>query len=166
MEEVLSNKRKEEEKRRWLEELDQQRKETSERKRREKLLQRQVQQRHSKNHRQVQQRHSGFTVTCVSLQTEDHELWATHFDSLQRRPPVAAAPSAPPAPPVPSAVSERGEWEPSSSLSLWEAMSSCGAESVGGASEDTSSRYPTRARYDGSVNVEKEIFCQFMELCL
>lgn len=84
----------------------------------------------------------------VSLQTEDHELWAAHFDSLQIRPPVQnAAPSAPPPPRVPSNGSERGEWEPSSSLSLvWEAMSSCGAESVGGASVDTTSGYPTRAR--------------------
>lgn len=85
---------------------------------------------------------------CFScLQTEDHELWVAHFDSLQRRPPLqAAAPSAPP--PGPSNGSERGEWEPSSSLSLvWEAMSSCGADSVCGASVDTSSGFPTRARY-------------------
>lgn len=82
----------------------------------------------------------------VCLQTEDHELWATHFDSLQRRPPVlTAAPSAPP--PALSNSSERGEWEPMSSLSLvWEATSSCGAESVGGASIDTTSGYPTRAK--------------------
>ncbi|KAA8593273.1 hypothetical protein FQN60_009389, partial [Etheostoma spectabile] len=80
---------------------------------------------------------------------EDHELWATHFDSMQRRPPVqTAAPSAPPPPPAPSNGSERGEWEPSSSLSLvWEATSSCGAESVGRASIDTTSGYPTRASY-------------------
>ncbi|KAG7244388.1 hypothetical protein INR49_001687 [Caranx melampygus] len=90
-----------------LEELDRQREETTERKRREKLLQSQV---------------------------EDHGLWATHFDSLQRRPPVhPAAPSAPSAPPpAPSSGSERGDWEPSSSLSLvWEATQlwsrECGA---------------------------------------
>ncbi|XP_049895045.1 coiled-coil domain-containing protein 66 isoform X3 [Epinephelus moara] len=120
MEEVLSVERKEEQRRRWLEELDQQREETTERRRREKLLQ---------------------------SQTEDHELWATHFDSLQRRPPVlTAAPSAPL--PALSNSSERGEWEPMSSLSLvWEATSSCGAESVGGASIDTTSGYPTRANY-------------------
>ncbi|XP_051271659.1 coiled-coil domain-containing protein 66 isoform X2 [Dicentrarchus labrax] len=118
--EVLSVERKEEQKRRWLEELDQQREETTERRRREKLLQQ---------------------------QTEDHEHWASHFDSLQRRPPVqTAAPSAPP--PALSNGSERGDWEPSSSLSLvWEAMSSCGAESVGGASVDTTSGYPTRTSY-------------------
>nr|XP_040059632.1 coiled-coil domain-containing protein 66 isoform X1 [Gasterosteus aculeatus aculeatus] len=114
MEEEQSAERRREQRRRWLEELDQQREETSQRRRQEKLLQR---------------------------QTEDHELWARHFDSLKRRPP---APSSPP----PSTVSERGEWEPSSSLSLvWEATSSCGAESVGRASVDTSSAHPTRARY-------------------
>ncbi|XP_018518839.1 coiled-coil domain-containing protein 66 isoform X2 [Lates calcarifer] len=123
MEEMLSTERKEEQRRRWLEELDRQREETSERRRREKLLQN---------------------------QTEDHELWATHFDSLQRRPPVlTTAPSAPSAPPLaPSSGSERGEWEPSSSLSLvWEATSSCGAESVVGASVDTTCGYPSRASY-------------------
>ncbi|XP_054473201.1 LOW QUALITY PROTEIN: coiled-coil domain-containing protein 66 [Anoplopoma fimbria] len=125
MEEVLSVERREEQRRRWLEELDQQREETSERRRREKLLQ---------------------------SQTEDHDLWAKHFDSLQRRPPVQtaapSAPSAPSAPPAPSIGSERGDWEPSSSLSLvWEATSSCGAESVGGASVDTTSGYPARASY-------------------
>ncbi|KAI4792659.1 hypothetical protein KUCAC02_033233 [Chaenocephalus aceratus] len=119
MEEVLCVERREEQRRRWLEELDRQREETSERRRREKLLQ---------------------------SQTEDHELWAAHFDSLQRRPPVqTAAPSAPPA--TPSRLSEQGEWDPSSSLSLlWEAASSCGAESVVGASIDTTSGYPGRAR--------------------
>lgn len=92
------------------------------------------------------------TLCSVSLQTEDHELWATHFDSLHRRPPVQiAAPSAPP--PAPSNGSDRGEWEPTSSLSLvWEAMSSCGAESVGGASTDMTSGYPTRAKYGSTMN--------------
>nr|XP_046240865.1 coiled-coil domain-containing protein 66 isoform X2 [Scatophagus argus] len=120
MEEVVDVDRREEQKRRWLEELDKQREEMTERRRREKLLQNQA---------------------------VDHELWAAHFDSLQRRPPVqTAALSAPP--PAPSDSSERGEWEPSSSLSLaWEAMSSCGAESVGGASVDTTSGYPTRTSY-------------------
>ncbi|XP_040889092.1 coiled-coil domain-containing protein 66 isoform X2 [Toxotes jaculatrix] len=120
MEEVLSVEKREEQRRRWLEELDRQREETTERRRREKLLQ---------------------------SQTEDHELWATHFDSLQRRPPThIAAPSA--LPPAPPSRSERGEWEPSSSLSLvWDATSSCGAESVGGASVDTTGGYPCRASY-------------------
>ncbi|XP_053172140.1 coiled-coil domain-containing protein 66 isoform X2 [Scomber japonicus] len=122
MEEVLSVGKKEEQRRRWLEELDRQRDEMTERRRREKVLQN---------------------------QTEDHELWATHFDSLQRRPPLpvqTAAPSAPPA--APHCDSERGEWEPSSSLSLvWEATSSCGAESIGGASIDTTSGHPTKTSY-------------------
>ncbi|XP_069025672.1 LOW QUALITY PROTEIN: coiled-coil domain-containing protein 66 [Embiotoca jacksoni] len=109
MEEVLSVERKEEQKRRWLEELDRQREETVERRRREKLVHR---------------------------QTEDQELWAAHFDSLQRRP-LLLQPVAPP--PAQFSGSERGDWEPSSSLSLvWEAASSCGAESVAGASVDTS----------------------------
>ncbi|XP_065811290.1 coiled-coil domain-containing protein 66 isoform X3 [Labrus bergylta] len=121
VEEMLGLERREDQRRRWLQELDRQKEETTERRRREKLLQ---------------------------SQTEDHELWATHFDSLQKKPPVlqTAAPSAPP--PALSNGSERGEWEPSSSLSLvWEAMSSCGAESVGGASVDTTSGYPTRASH-------------------
>ncbi|XP_051803978.1 coiled-coil domain-containing protein 66 isoform X2 [Acanthochromis polyacanthus] len=116
MEETLTVERKEEERRRWLEELDHQREETTERRRREKLLQ---------------------------SQTEDVAFWATHFDSLQRRPPVhPAAPSAPT--PAQFSSSERGEWDPSS---LWEAMSSCGAESVGTVSVDTVSGYPTRPSY-------------------
>lgn len=91
-------------------------------------------------------------VMCV--QTEDHEHWVSHFDSLQRRPPVQFPPAcAPPPPPLPAPLgpsygSDRGEWEPSSSLSLaWEGMSSCGADSICGASVDTTSRYPTRTSY-------------------
>ncbi|KAL6112390.1 ccdc66 [Pungitius sinensis] len=122
-EQQQSAERRQEQRRRWLEELDQQREETSQRRRQEKLLQR---------------------------QTEDHELWAAHFDSLKRRPPAQTpAPSSPSSPPpAPSTVSERGQWEPSSSLSLvWEATSSCGAESVGRASVDTTSAHPSGARY-------------------
>ncbi|XP_053295463.1 coiled-coil domain-containing protein 66 isoform X2 [Pleuronectes platessa] len=117
---VLSGGRREEERRQWLEELNRQREEATERKRREKLIQN---------------------------QTEDHELWAIHFDSLQQRPPVhTAAPSAPP--PAPSRGSERGDWEPTSSLSLvWEATSSCGAESVAGARVDTTNGYQSRASH-------------------
>ncbi|XP_075881307.1 coiled-coil domain-containing protein 66 isoform X2 [Nelusetta ayraudi] len=143
MEEVVNVKKKEEQRRRWLEELDKQREETSERRRREKLLE---------------------------SQTEDHELWVSHFDSLQRRPPIQFAapfahhppppppphhhhhhhPPPPPPPPLgPSCLSDRGEWEPSSSLSLaWEGLSSCGADSVYGASVvDAASRHPTRSSY-------------------
>lgn len=119
-EEMLSVERREEQRRRWLEELDRQREEMTERRRREKVLQ---------------------------SQAEDHELWATHFDSLQRRPPVQpAAPSA--LPPAQFSSSERGDWEPLSSLSLvWDATSSCGADSVTGNSVDTTRGYPTRASY-------------------
>ncbi|XP_034021082.1 coiled-coil domain-containing protein 66 isoform X2 [Thalassophryne amazonica] len=69
----------------------------------------------------------------LQRQTEDDDRWARHFDSLQMRPPVppASLSTLPPAP-------ERGEWAPSSSLSLvWEVTSSCEAESVGGARVDT-----------------------------
>jgi len=146
MEEVLSVERKDEQRRRWLEELDRQREETTERRKQEKLLQSQVKERHSSNHR------GGWCSSVptydlfLSRQTEDHERWATHFDSLQRRPLIqAAAPSAPPS--LQLCSSERGEWEPTSSLSLvWEATSSCGAESVVGASVDSTSGYPTRTR--------------------
>ncbi|AWP02216.1 putative coiled-coil domain-containing protein 66 [Scophthalmus maximus] len=120
MEQVLGTERKEEQRRRWLEELDRQREEMTERRRREKLLQ---------------------------SQTEDHEHWCSHFDSLQRRPPGrGAAPSAPTR--APSRASEGGEWEPSSSLSLvWDATSSCRADSVGGASVDTTNGYLSGASY-------------------
>ncbi|KAM4741658.1 coiled-coil domain-containing protein 66 isoform 2-T2 [Anableps anableps] len=115
MEEALSVERKEEQRRIWLEELDRQREEAAERRKREKLLRR---------------------------QTEDHERWAAHFDSLQRRAPVQ--------PPAPGQLggSERGDWDPSSSLSLvWEAASSCGAESVIGASVDSARGLPSRSSY-------------------
>ncbi|XP_067360990.1 coiled-coil domain-containing protein 66 isoform X3 [Channa argus] len=105
MEEALSVERRKEQSRRWLEELDRQRDEMNERRRREKVLQ---------------------------SQTEDHELWATHFDSLQKKPPVQTAA------PAPSSGSERREWEPLSRLSLvGEATSSVGAESVCAATVDT-----------------------------
>uniref|UniRef100_A0A3Q2P0Y2 Coiled-coil domain containing 66 n=1 Tax=Fundulus heteroclitus TaxID=8078 RepID=A0A3Q2P0Y2_FUNHE len=116
MEEALGAARKEQQRRRWLEELDRQREETAERRRREKALRR---------------------------QTEDHELWAAHFDSLQRRAPALSA-----APPGRLSGSEREDWDPSSSLSLvWEAASSCGAESVLGASVDSTRGHTARTSY-------------------
>ncbi|XP_019735047.1 coiled-coil domain-containing protein 66 isoform X1 [Hippocampus comes] len=122
IEEALALERKEEQRRLWLEDLDRQREETSQRRRREKML------------------HN---------QKEDHELWAAHFDSMQRKPaPVTLAP--PICPPVDPPGAPSGDWEASSSLSLtWDASSSCGAESVGKAREDisSSSRYPTRSSY-------------------
>ncbi|XP_077387025.1 uncharacterized protein ccdc66 isoform X2 [Festucalex cinctus] len=112
--EALAWERREEQRRLWLEDLDRQREETSHRRRQEKMLR---------------------------SQKEDHELWAAHFDSLQRKPPTGA-------PLAPS-----GDWEASSSLSLaWDASSSCGAESAGRASADAGAdaggrRYPTRSSY-------------------
>ncbi|XP_054639963.1 coiled-coil domain-containing protein 66 isoform X2 [Dunckerocampus dactyliophorus] len=121
MEEVLTVERREEQRRRWLEELDRQREETKERRRQEKLLQ---------------------------SQKEDHDLWASHFDSMQRRPPAASPVPPLVPPPVPISVSKRGDWDPSSNLSLaWDASSSCGADSVDRASVDPSSRYTTRSSY-------------------
>ncbi|XP_029990329.1 coiled-coil domain-containing protein 66 isoform X2 [Sphaeramia orbicularis] len=111
VEDELNVEKREEQRRRWLEELDRQREERTARHRHQKLLQN---------------------------QTEDHELWVTHFNSLQRKPVPPTAPSV-----APSERGENRDWEPSSSLSLvWEeASGSCGAESVelrGGAQTRTS----------------------------
>ncbi|XP_043977818.1 coiled-coil domain-containing protein 66 isoform X2 [Gambusia affinis] len=115
MEEMLSVERKEEQRRVWLEELDRQREETAERRKQEKLRRR---------------------------QTEDHDRWAAHFDSLQRRAPAQ------PAAPGPLSGSERDDWDPSSSLSLvWEGTSSCGADSIMGASVDSTRGFPSRSSY-------------------
>uniref|UniRef100_A0A096MB05 Coiled-coil domain containing 66 n=1 Tax=Poecilia formosa TaxID=48698 RepID=A0A096MB05_POEFO len=115
MEEMLSVERKEEQRRVWLEELDRQREETAERRKQEKLQRR---------------------------QTEDHEHWAAHFDSLQRRAPAQ------PAAPGRLSGSERDDWNPSSSLSLvWEGTSSCGADSVMAASVDSTRGFPSRSSY-------------------
>lgn len=82
-----------------------------------------------------------------SLQPEDHDRWAAHFDSLQRRR-LAPTPAASAPPPGRLNGSERGDWDPSSSLSLaWEASSSCGAESVVGVRVDSTNGFPTRTRY-------------------
>lgn len=80
-------------------------------------------------------------------QPEDHELWASHFDSLQRKPPVPVpAPTAPT--PAPLQGVEQREWEPTSRLSLFsEAMSTCGGESVRVATVDATSGNPARTRY-------------------
>ncbi|XP_072521923.1 coiled-coil domain-containing protein 66 isoform X2 [Salminus brasiliensis] len=98
--------------RRWLQDLEQQREEAKLRKKLEK---------HSQN------------------QAEDHERWAMHFDSFQRR-----LPPQPPAVPA----SDRGEMDVESSLShhrspsgvmstAWENMSTFGGDSMGRASVDT-----------------------------
>ncbi|KAM9798835.1 coiled-coil domain-containing protein 66 isoform 2-T2 [Syngnathus typhle] len=122
MEEASVWERREEQRRLWLEGLDKQRDEISQRRKREKML---------------------------LNQKENHELWAAHFDSLQRKPPAVtlAPPAAPPAAP-PTAPS--GDREASSSLSLtWDASSSCGgAESAGRASVDAGiSDHPTKSSY-------------------
>ncbi|XP_023811114.1 coiled-coil domain-containing protein 66 isoform X2 [Oryzias latipes] len=116
----LNIEKKEEQRRCWLQELDHQRQEATERRRREKLLQNQM---------------------------EDQERWMAHFDSLQRRAPTrAGAPSAPPE--VQLCRAEQRGWEPSSSLSLnWDVSSSCGTDSLVGASVDSSSRCQTRSSY-------------------
>ncbi|XP_061893722.1 coiled-coil domain-containing protein 66 isoform X3 [Entelurus aequoreus] len=66
MEDGLMVERREEQRKRWLEELDQQREETSQRKRQEKLLRN---------------------------QNEDHNLWEAHFDSMQSKPSTATPPA-------------------------------------------------------------------------
>ncbi|XP_049588924.1 coiled-coil domain-containing protein 66 isoform X3 [Syngnathus scovelli] len=121
IEEALVWEKKEEQRRLWLEGLDKQRDEISQRRKREKML---------------------------LNQRENHELWAAHFDSLQRKPPaVTLAPPA--APPTAPTLAPSGDREASSSLSLtWDASSSCGAESAGRASVDAGiSDYPTKSSY-------------------
>ncbi|KAF6727363.1 Coiled-coil domain-containing protein 66 [Oryzias melastigma] len=110
--------KKEEQRRHWLQELDCQRQEMMERRRREKLLRNQM---------------------------EDRERWMAHFDSFQKRTPArAGAPLAE----VQPCRAEQGGWEPSSSLSLaWDASNSCGADSLVGASVDSTSRCQTRSSY-------------------
>lgn len=97
----------------------------------------------------------------MCLQPEDHELWASHFDSLQRKPPVsAAAPT-----PAPLQGFEQRDWEPTSRLSLLsEAMSTCGGESVRGAGVDTTCGHSARTRYRGSLKEESGIKIQTFPL--
>ncbi|XP_066526934.1 coiled-coil domain-containing protein 66 isoform X2 [Hoplias malabaricus] len=113
---------KKEQQRRWLLDLEQQREEALLRRRLEKQIQN---------------------------QTEDHERWAMHFDSFQRRLPLQ--------PPTVSA-SDRREPEVISSLSnhrspsgalstAWEAMSTCGGDSMGRASVDTTQGFQQKSSY-------------------
>ncbi|KAK7899420.1 hypothetical protein WMY93_020273 [Mugilogobius chulae] len=90
----LTQEQRQEQRRQWLQELDKQRDETTERKRLEKLLQQ---------------------------QSEDLQLWASHFDSLQR-PPLAPplCPLTQPVAPPPCPSADRAETGLSSSLSQWE----------------------------------------------
>lgn len=140
---MLSVRRREEQKRRWLQELDKQREETSERRRREKRLQSQVGPGPGPGS-QPGRSHAGIgDGVWWCFQPEDHELWASHFESLQRKPPVpAAAPT-----PAPLEGLEQREWEPTSRLSLLsEAVSTCGGESVRGVAVETNCGHSTRAR--------------------
>ncbi|XP_067096606.1 coiled-coil domain-containing protein 66 isoform X3 [Osmerus mordax] len=81
-------------------------------------------------------------------QRENNEHWASHFDSLQMKPPPQ---------PRPPPAAERGEWGALSSLSqprtlsgalsmAWEASSTCGASSTGRASVDAAG-VPPRASH-------------------
>ncbi|XP_030634136.1 coiled-coil domain-containing protein 66 [Chanos chanos] len=116
------NAEKKEQQRRWLQHLDQQREEARQRKQQEK------------------QEHS---------QAEDHERWAMHFDSLQKR--------LTPHPPLPPA-SDRGDPESLSSLShhrsasgavsaAWDGMSAFGGDSLGRASVDTTRGFTQKSSY-------------------
>lgn len=108
--------------RRWLQDLEQQREDAKLRKKLE---------RQSQN------------------QAEDHEHWAMHFDSFQKR----LLPQPPTAPP-----SERGEIDVGSSLShhrspsgvlstAWENMSTFGGDSLGRASVDTAHGFQQKSSY-------------------
>ncbi|XP_061639525.1 coiled-coil domain-containing protein 66 isoform X2 [Phyllopteryx taeniolatus] len=113
MEETLASQRREEQRRLWLEDLDRQREETSQRRMREKML---------------------------LSQKDDHELWAAHFDSLQRKAPAGTR--APPA-----------DWEASANLSLtWDASGRREAASAGQVGVDPGgSRYPAKSSYHRSM---------------
>ncbi|XP_036387553.1 coiled-coil domain-containing protein 66 [Megalops cyprinoides] len=104
--------KKQELQRRWLQDLDQQREEA-------KLRRMQEKQEHS--------------------QAEDHERWAMHFDSLQKR-----APSQPELP----ARSITHQMSPTGVLSVAsEGMSPFGGDSLGRVSVDTTRGVPQRASY-------------------
>ncbi|XP_077458492.1 coiled-coil domain-containing protein 66 [Stigmatopora argus] len=66
-EEAWAFEKREEQRKLWLEDLDRQKEESSQRRRREKIL---------------------------LAQEEDHQLWAAHFDSMQRKAPVLTLPPA------------------------------------------------------------------------
>lgn len=105
----------------------------------------------------------------MCLQPEDHELWASHFDSLQRKPPVPGpAPS-----PAPMQGLEQREWEPTSRLSLLsEATSTCGGESVRAAALDPTRGTSARTRCPqvvvggGVPNPNSSFSLTFVSCCL
>lgn len=83
--------------------------------------------------------HTGFFS-----QAEDHERWAMHFDSFQRRLPVQPPSSAE----LDMGSSLSHHRTPSQALSTaWEAMSSCGGDSMGRASVDTTQGFQPKARW-------------------
>ncbi|XP_058230277.1 coiled-coil domain-containing protein 66 isoform X2 [Hemibagrus wyckioides] len=108
---------KKEQQRRWLQDLEQQREETKLRRKLEKQSQRQA---------------------------EDHERWAMHFDSFQRRLPVQPPSSAE----LDMGSSVSHHRAPSQALSTaWEAMSSYGGDSMGRASVDTTQGFQPKASH-------------------
>ncbi|KAK3536574.1 hypothetical protein QTP86_013769 [Hemibagrus guttatus] len=116
LEQAFSEEKKEQQ-RRWLQDLEQQREETKLRRNLEKQSQRQA---------------------------EDHERWAMHFDSFQRRLPVQPHSTA--ELDMGSALSH--QCTPSQALSTaWEAMGSYGGDSMGRASADTTPGFQPKARY-------------------
>ncbi|KAI4881038.1 hypothetical protein NFI96_007517, partial [Prochilodus magdalenae] len=112
---------KKDQQRRWLQDLEQQREEAKLRKRLEKQSQKQA---------------------------EDHERWALHFDSFQRRVPLhpPAIQASDREPDVGSSLSHHRS--PSGALSTaWEAMSTFGGDSMGRASVDTTQGFQHKSSY-------------------
>ncbi|XP_047663135.1 coiled-coil domain-containing protein 66 isoform X2 [Tachysurus fulvidraco] len=116
LEQAFSEEKKEQQ-RRWLQDLEQQREETKLRRKLEKQSQSQV---------------------------EDHDRWAMHFDSFQRR--LPAQPASIAELDVESSLSHHRA--PSQALSAtWEATSSYGLDSMGRASVDTTQGLQPKASY-------------------
>ncbi|KAF7693144.1 coiled-coil domain-containing protein 66 isoform X1 [Silurus meridionalis] len=118
LEQAFSEEKKEQQ-RRWLQELEQQREETLLRRKLEKQSQ---------------------------SQAEDHERWAMHFDSFQRRLP---AQHHPPAAEIDHHGSSLSHYRaPSQALSTaWEGMSTYGMDSMGRASVDTTQSFQPKTSY-------------------
>ncbi|KAM9444563.1 coiled-coil domain-containing protein 66 [Clarias gariepinus] len=116
LEQAFSDEKKEQQ-RRWLQDLEQQREETRLRRKLEKQTQNQA---------------------------EDHERWAMHFDSFQRRLPAQP----PPTGELDIGSSLSHHHAPSQALSTaWEAMSTCGGDSMGRASVDNTQGFQPKTSY-------------------
>ncbi|MCI4390295.1 hypothetical protein PGIGA_G00121100 [Pangasianodon gigas] len=116
LEQAFSEEKKDQQ-RRWLQDLEQQREETKLRRKLEKQSQ---------------------------SQAEDHDRWAMHFDSFQRRLPVQP----PPAAELDVGSSLSHHRSPSQALSTtWEAMSAYGGDSMGRASVDTTQGFQPKSSY-------------------